>query len=440
MIAAKTTQINQILTRGNPFLPWAVLMLLMAAHLAQAQTASSLFDRYRAGVFQVRTIDLASGDKSSIGSGFAVDDGALIATNFHVVSLQVHAPETYRLEVISDSGEVLPAELLAIDVVHDLALLSTGERAERSFRLRRSSPDQGERMFSLGNPQDLGMTIIEGNYNGLVNKSRYQKILFSGSLNAGMSGGPAIDARGRLLGINVAKGGEQISFLVPASRLDSMLLKLDRSANDENLEPQTGNFKQQIRDDLYADQASFYRELIEKDWPLDDFGELQLPQKISDSLKCWGHTVEDDDIRYESFHQHCQSNDVIYISDDLYTGQFEFDYEWLSSDELNTFQFYQALENRFDHKLHGNAGDEKDVANYQCLTDMVSIDNSRWKVSSCFRAYKEYADLFDAVLLLASLDRSHEAGLIKASASGISRNSAKALFTKLMESIRWKRQ
>lgn len=403
---------------------------------SQSETASRLFDQLQAGVFQIRTVDLASGDKSSIGSGFAIRQGKFIATNFHVVSLMVHAPETYRLEIVGSDGQKTAASIAAIDVVHDLALLETGQTLPSNFALRRSTPQQGERIFSLGNPQDLGMTIIEGNYNGLVQKSRYQKILFSGSLNSGMSGGPAIDANGQVLGVNVAKGSEQISFLVPVQHLQALLSSTQSAVSGEQTD---GDFTAQIHDDLHADQAEFFGELIEKDWQPQAFGDLMLPQNISDSLRCWGHTIEDSKLRYDSFHQHCRSNDAIYVSSDLYTGQFEFDFEWLDTEKLNTFQFYRVVEGRFDHKQPDNVFDEEDISEYQCLTDVTSIDDSRWKVSSCFRRYTDYPKLYDALLLMVSLDEAKKAGVLKAAASGISRGNAKALFRKLMGSITWTR-
>ncbi len=418
----------------------AILAAMPMLSLAQSQTATSLFDRYSSGVVQVRTIDLASGDKTSIGSGFSVDGGRYVATNFHVISLLIHAPETYRLELVDDEGKTIAATVAAIDVIHDLALLAPAREVARSLRLRATKPSQGDRIFSLGNPQDLGMTIIEGNYNGLVKKSRYQKILFSGSLNSGMSGGPAIDSSGRVLGINVSKGGEQISFLVPAEQLQTLIDNARRANPGDRTTPelQRPNFTEQIRTALYNDQSTFYSELLEDDWSLEGFGDLMLPQKISDTLKCWGHTVEDDDLLYESFHQHCQSNDAIYIEDDFYTGQFEYDYEWLETEELNTFQFYNALERRFNHKSQHSGSDEEDVSEYQCNTNIVKIAGSRWKVSSCFRAYQSYDDLYDALLLLAALDNSNSSAVLKASATGISQNSATALFAKLMGAIAWK--
>ena len=64
---------------------------------------------------------------------------------------------------------------------------------------------KGERLFAMGNPLDLGFTIVEGTYNGLVDYSYNERIHFSGALNPGMSGGPTVTADGRIAGINVAK-------------------------------------------------------------------------------------------------------------------------------------------------------------------------------------------------------------------------------------------
>ncbi len=428
---------NQRLKYNSPLI-WGVILVWGFSQPTWSQTASELFDRYQRAVFQVRTIDLASGDKSSIGSGFALADSALIGTNFHVVSQVVHSPETFRLEILDHNGDIYPAQVVAIDIVHDLALLNTETRTERGFRLRSDKPKQGDPMFSMGNPQDLGMTIIDGTYNGLVEHSRYQKILFSGSLNSGMSGGPALDASGRLLGINVAKGGEQLSFLVPVQHLKNLLQSQKNDGAEVSATLRSQNFAQQIRTDLMNDQATFYSELIEKVWEKQPFGELMVPKEISASLKCWGHTLDDDDLRYESVHQHCQSNDVIYVDDSFYTGQFDYDHEWLKAGELNSLQFYSALQGRFEHTVLHNISSEDDAGNYECITDRVNIAGSRWKVSSCFRAYRDYTGLYDALLLMASLDRPRQGAIIKAAASGISRNSANALFAKIMRSVEWK--
>ena len=160
---------------------------------AVEQTASALFEALRPLVYQVRVVDIASGDKTTIGSGFRVGADGLIATNFHVVSLLVHDPDQYRLELIDQDDAAKVGRLVAVDVLHDLALVRDSRLGERAFALRPQALAQGERIYSMGNPHDLGMTIIEGNYNGPVKSSRFERLLCSGSLMPGLSGGPAFD-------------------------------------------------------------------------------------------------------------------------------------------------------------------------------------------------------------------------------------------------------
>ena len=65
-------------------------------------------------------------------------------------------------------------------------------------------PAQGARTYSVGHALDVGLTITEGVANGLVEDSFTPRIHYSGALNAGMSGGPALDARGSVVGVNVS--------------------------------------------------------------------------------------------------------------------------------------------------------------------------------------------------------------------------------------------
>ena len=282
----------------------------------------------------------------------------------------------------------------------------------------------------MGTPLDLGMTIIEGNYNGLLKVSRYQKILFSGSLNAGMSGGPAMDAEGRIIGINVAKGGEQISFLVPVKELAVLL---DRVMKNDV----ASDFEKEIEISLLRDQSKFYSKLLDKDWEVTPFSELLLPKDISGSIKCWGHTKDEDDILYESVHQHCHSQDQIFINENFYTGSLFYDYEWASTDKLNRFQFYSMLQKRFKHVGLSNASDKEDITAYTCNSSFVEIEQHSWKVSNCIRAYKKYRGLYDFMLLLASVDMNHKNGIIKISAAGIDEDNINRLTEKFINSIKW---
>lgn len=409
-----------------------LLSLLPPALDAAPPTASALFETLRERVFQVRVVDVASGDKTAIGSGFRVDGSGLVATNFHVVSLLVHEPKAYRIELLGHDGTTRPAQVIVIDALHDLAIVR-GEQVEGPpFALLEGTLAQGERIYSMGDPEDLGMTIIEGNYNGNIEASRFDRLLFSGSLNPGMSGGPAFNQRGEVVGINVAKGGEQLSFLVPAARLSALLARAQRGEKP-------GDLKAGMARALLADSNAFYDQRIAEKWASGPFGDLTLPRQLSPALKCWGHNVDKEEIDYKGFHQHCASQEYLYLADDFYTGDFSYSYEWMEAGQLNPFQFYTAVTRRFTHASHDNVDDEEHVTNHRCTTDFVRIDDTPWKASVCLRRYREYPGLNDASLTLVSLRSSGKAAVIRLAAAGIQQRRARALFRKVMHAIRWTR-
>ncbi len=406
------------------------LSVLFANTVYASGPASDLFSDVKHLVYQIQVIDQASGNKSSLGSGFRVSKDGLIATNFHVVASYVHKPEKFRLQYEAHDGSTGNLDIKDIDVIHDLAILTNNTPSKDYLKFNKKKLTKGDRIYSMGNPHDLAMTIIEGNYNGLLQTSRYQKILFSGSLNPGMSGGPAMDRKGRIIGVNVAKGGEQISFLVPVRELAVLLAKVQNNNTPDD-------FEQKIEISLFNDQESFYKKILAQEWESEPLGEMLLPGKISNSMKCWGHTQDKEDLLYKAVHQHCHSQDIIYLSNNMYTGTFFYEYEWITSEKLNRFQFYNFMQERFTHRNLSNVSYKEDATNYICETGFVEIDNNSWKVSSCLRAYKKYSGLFDMLLLYASVDMNNKGAIIKTGATGISRENANHFTKKITDSIKW---
>ena len=143
-------------------------------------------------------------------------------------------------------------------------------------------------------------------------------------------------------------------------------------------------------------------------------------------------------MRYEAAHQHCTSQDQIFVSDDLYVGEFRYDVESLATRELNRFQFYNLLEERFEHRGFYNTNDVEAVTGFKCHDDAIALDSGNWKVSSCFRAYTQLEGLFDASMVMASLDYPHKAAVIKLAASGISKDNALRLLRDIAEAAAWK--
>ena len=408
-----------------------VFLLVVPLQTFAAETASQLFKTLKQQVYQIRIIDKASGNKSTIGSGFQISKDGYLATNFHVVSSFVHKPDKFSLEYVYHDGTTGNAELHDIDVVHDLAILKIKPLQDKYFTFNLKSLSKGERIFSMGNPHDLSMLIIEGNFSGLLKESRFKKILFSGSLNAGMSGGPAFDKTGKLIGINVSKGSEQISFLVPAARLDTLFKRAKKNGKVKD-------FNQVILSDLYRDQNHFYKKLLKKKWTSESLGLVEISGKLDKSFKCWGHTVDDEDILYEGVHKHCRSQDRLYISQDMHTGMFSYDYEWITSKKLNRFQFYTKVENRFTHGSFNNVRKKENVTNYSCEEKFVSLTGHSWKISSCIRAYKKYKGLYDVLLLLTSVDKNDKTLLAKAAMSGVSKENSTDFIKSFLGRIKWK--
>ncbi|MBL4673732.1 MAG: trypsin-like peptidase domain-containing protein [Arenicella sp.] len=152
------------------------------------------FQDYYDQVYQIRVVSPKAGSKSSIGSGFQVSSDGLIVTNYHVISSFAQAPENHKIEYQSHTGQKGALELLDFDVINDLAILRHSSPSTRFLSFSDTMLSKGETVYALGNPRDYGTSLVKGPNNGMVEHSYNEQILFSGSLNPGMSGGPAVNA------------------------------------------------------------------------------------------------------------------------------------------------------------------------------------------------------------------------------------------------------
>ena len=175
-----------------------------------SRDAQRAYESSRDKLVQIRTLLRNTNTQASVGSGFFVSEDGLIITNFHVASQLALEPDRYRGVYVPVDGKQADVELVAFDVQHDLALLRVkdagGQHPALGFRAAANALQRGERIYSLGNPLDIGFAVTEGTYNGLVQRSFYPRIFFGGAINPGMSGGPVVDEAGLVIGINVSNG------------------------------------------------------------------------------------------------------------------------------------------------------------------------------------------------------------------------------------------
>lgn len=125
--------------------------------------------------------------------------------------------------------------LRAGHVVHDLALLAFDKPQPEVPSLAINVQDIccKVKVYFHWQPHDIGIMIVAGEYNGLVKDSRYKRMIFSGNINSGMSGGPAINQNGEVVGINVASRGNGIGYLVPARHLSQLLEEFPQQAEQK---------------------------------------------------------------------------------------------------------------------------------------------------------------------------------------------------------------
>lgn len=398
-----------------------------------AQGAQGIYSEYQARIFQIRLIELASGSKAAIGSGFQVSSDGLVATNYHVVSDAVYEPEKYRIEFIDTSGRSGELELLEIDVIHDLALVRHKDSQRDSFLvLSDQSVQQGVELYSIGNPRDLGMTVVNGTYNGMLEHSFYDRILFSGSINPGMSGGPTLNNKGEVVGINVATAGNQLSFLVPVKQLTQLMTKHERTTEQ--------SFQERIRRQLQKNQAEQFTALLASDWPLVALGDVRVVGELEKYTRCWGGSSDEGKALYSIYYTRCFSEDNVYLKNDFSTGIINYEFYWLESEQLNSWQFYTRYQNSLIGAEPVNNVSEKHVTNFQCHNDFVigKDDSRHWKAVLCAREYRDYPGIYD-LLYIAAYVSEHNKGLISHFVlSGVSQSTGQLFARKFMEHIEWK--
>ncbi|MBI2049996.1 MAG: trypsin-like peptidase domain-containing protein [Candidatus Staskawiczbacteria bacterium] len=163
------------------------------------------------------------------GSGFIVSEDGLVLTNKHVV-LDKKAEYT----VFTNDGQKFSAKVLALDPVQDLAVIKVdSNRKFEAIKLGDSSKLQiGQSVIAIGNAlgefrntvsvgviSGLGRTISASGQGGL-SETLEDIIQTDAAINAGNSGGPLLNLKGEVIGINTAMAQEAqaIGFAIPINR------------------------------------------------------------------------------------------------------------------------------------------------------------------------------------------------------------------------------
>ncbi len=367
-------------------------------------SARKVYEQARSQLVQIRTVLKGRASQTSVGSGFFVTPEGHLVTNFHVVSQAALKPERHDLVYVTADGREAPVTILAIDVRHDLALLKAGDAGTRRFDALALRPAgralaQGERIYSLGNPLDVGFAVMEGNYNGLVKRSFYPQIFFGGALSGGMSGGPALDQDGQVIGVNVARriDGEQVSFLVPANFVAALLARSKDGA------PLKTPAHAEVALQLQAHQSELTDRFIAQGWKPDTHPRYRVPVPQDGFMRCWGGSEASRTGGLDMERSDCVMDTHIFAGE-FNTGAISVRHESYDGSKLGALRFAaqhgQSFRNESFTRLRNDLQTRP-----QCHEDFVDRDGLVLRAVACLRAYKKLPGLYDLSVLVATIDQ-----------------------------------
>ncbi|MDP4944846.1 MAG: serine protease [Alishewanella sp.] len=403
----------------------------MAALQVQADNAQQVFSQYQDALLQVQVVEKQTQHKTSIGSGFYIAP-ELVITNYHVVASRVATPDSYQLMAKFGDDGLQPLEILALDVVNDLALLKAPARVGHFFALAAALPEQGAEVFSLGNPHDLGMVVVPGTYNGMKQQSFYPRLHVTGSINPGMSGGPSVNELGQVVGVNVSTGGNQLGFVVPMAQVKALV-------NTKPAEvPAVELLKTQIGQQLLANQQQMLEPLLNANWQMKALGRGLVPESIAPYITCWARTnpprVEQEIRASAAF---CGLSEDVFISHQFTTGKIQMQFEWFDGSALAMTKFVHHYANKLKQMRPDNRASVRDVGEYSCLSDIVGDKQVAARTIYCVRAYKDYPELFDVLFLAGTVPAEQQGFVSHFSLAGVSQQNADAFTRKFMETVKW---
>jgi S1-C subfamily serine protease len=210
---------------------------------------SAIYQRESPGVVTIISTGLddanGSGPQSGLGSGFVISGNGEIATNAHVVTsgegAAIHKADQVFVRFKDDNQ--VPAKIVGFDPFSDVALL----RVDPAGLTLRPLPLGSARDLSVGSPvaaigspfgedQSLSVGVISAldrSIESLTGFATVGAIQTDAAINHGNSGGPLLDARGRVLGINAqiqttSGEGSGVGFAVSVDTVKRSLSQLRR--------------------------------------------------------------------------------------------------------------------------------------------------------------------------------------------------------------------
>lgn len=188
---------------------------------------------------QTNEFGFSTGEQEGMGSGIIFSADGYILTNYHVIS------SAKQITVILYDGKEVPAKVVNYDSSLDLAVIKVTQSVKMPAVAEFGNSKDlqvGDSVVAIGNP--LGKNFLGTVTSGIVSAvnreiqtedNKTQKFIQTdAAINAGNSGGPLINSKGQVIGINSAKisesGVEGLGFSIPIDTVKPQITSLLKPA------------------------------------------------------------------------------------------------------------------------------------------------------------------------------------------------------------------
>lgn len=193
---------------------------------------ADIVERVEPGVVR---LDVQSEIANAIGSGFLIDESGIVVTNYHVIGGANAVSATFNnKQKVQVAGNVLAHPDL------DIALLKLEHvpQGAQIVPLAAAIPRKGESVYAFGSPKGLSFSVTTGTVSAVRHsdefeesigvrpfKTNTQLIQTDAAISPGNSGGPLVNNKGEVVGVNTVSvvAGQNLNFSISATELNPLI-------------------------------------------------------------------------------------------------------------------------------------------------------------------------------------------------------------------------